>query len=39
MLAFVAIGKIFRDHSVANNRVAWCSDAFLRSDHSVLLLY
>ena len=29
MLAFVAIGKIFRDHSDVNNRVAWCSDAFL----------
>ena len=29
MLAFVAIGKIFRDHGIANNRVAWCSDAFL----------
>ena len=38
-LAFVAIGKIFRDHGIANNRVAWCSDAFLWSDHSVFLLH
>lgn len=31
MLAFVAIGKIFRDHGVANNRVAWSSMRFCKA--------